>query len=145
MEFDILEFLSGWGPFRYNLAFHWDGYGKNHKAGGTSCNYVLPDKDGFITTGVYWIPGFAAYYAQGKEIMHWESPRVCSVPSYIMFNMVSGGWDNEPLEDAKLPDDFVIDYVRVWQRKDLASPADGPKPNKGLPSSLDDVPTIESK
>ena len=30
MEFDIMEYLSGWGPYRYNVAFHWDGYGKNH-------------------------------------------------------------------------------------------------------------------
>ena len=137
MEFDILEYLSGWGPYRYNMAFHWDGYGKNHKSAGSTCNYVLPDKDGFITTGVYWVPGLAVYYAQGKEVLRWESPRVCSIPSYIMFNFVSGGWDNVPLDDAQLPDDFVIDYVRVWQRKDLASPVDGPKPNKGLPSSAD--------
>ncbi|CAN5340287.1 hypothetical protein BH09VER1_BH09VER1_27380 [soil metagenome] len=136
MEHDILEFLSGWGPYRFNTAFHWDGYGKEHKSAGSTCNYVLPDKDGFITVGVYWVPGLAVYYAQGKEILRWESPRVCSVPSYIMFNMVSGGWDNQPLEDARLPDDFVIDYVRVWQRKDLASPFDGPMPNEGLPSSV---------
>ncbi|MFA6287440.1 MAG: glycoside hydrolase family 16 protein [Opitutaceae bacterium] len=136
MEFDILEFLSGWGPYRYNMAFHWDGYGKEHKSGGTTCGYVVPDKDGFITTGVYWAPGIAIYYVQGKEVLRWESPRVSTVPSFIMFDMVSGGWDNLPLDDAKLPDDFVIDYVRVWQRKDLASPLDGPMPNAGLPSSL---------
>lgn len=136
MEFDILEFLSGWGPYRYNLAYHWDGYGKEHKSAGTTTNYVLPDKDGYITTGVYWAPGLAVYYAQGKEVLRWESPRVSSVPSYIMFDMVTGGWDNKPLDDAQLPDDFVIDYVRVWQRKDLASPADGPLPNPGLPSSV---------
>ena len=136
MEFDILEFLSGWGPYRYNLAFHWDGYGKEHKSGGTQNNYVLPDKDGYITTGVYWAPGLAIYYTQGKEVLRWESPRVSNTPSFIMFDMVTGGWDNKPLEDAKLPDDFVIDYVRVWQRKDLAGPADGPIPNPGNPSSV---------
>ncbi|MDF3056323.1 MAG: glycoside hydrolase family 16 [Rariglobus sp.] len=138
MEFDILEFLSGWGPYRYNLAFHWDGYGKEHKSGGTPYHYVLPDKDGYITTGVYWVPGLAVYYCQGKEVLRWASPRVSNVPSYVMFDMVTGGWDNQPLEDAKLPDDFVIDYVRVWQRKDLASSVDGPMPNQGLPSSLTD-------
>ena len=41
--------------------------------------------------------------------------------------------DNTPLDDSKLPDDFLIDYVRVWQRQDLASPEDGPKPNQGIP------------
>jgi len=136
MEHDVLEFLSGWGPYRYNMAFHWDGYGKEHKSGGTTCGYVVPDKAGFITTGVYWAPGIAIYYAQGKEVLRWESPRVSTVPAFVMFDMVSGGWDNLPLDDAKLPDDFVIDYVRVWQRKDLASPVDGPMPNAGLPSSI---------
>jgi hypothetical protein len=47
--------------------------------------------------------------------------------------MVSGGWANVALDASKLPDDFYIDYVRVWQRKDLASPEDGPKENSGDP------------
>ena len=34
MEFDIMEFLSGWGPHRYNIAQHWDGYDKKHKQNG---------------------------------------------------------------------------------------------------------------
>ena len=32
MEFDIVEQLSTWGPERFNLALHWDGYGKMHKS-----------------------------------------------------------------------------------------------------------------
>jgi len=38
-----------------------------------------------------------------------------------------GGWDNAGLDDARLSDEFVIDYVRCWQRKDLASDLDGVK------------------
>ena len=45
-----------------------------------------------------------------------------------MFTLPSGGWDNTALDDAQLPNDLVIDYVRVWQRKDLASQDDGKKP-----------------
>jgi beta-glucanase (GH16 family) len=127
MEFDIMEFLSGWGPHRYNIAMHWDGYEKEHKSTGSACNYVNADKDGFITCGLLWTPGSAIYYCNGVEILHYENPRVSSVPSDFMFTMPSGGWDNLPLDDTKLPDDLVIDYVRAWQRKDLASPDDGPK------------------
>jgi beta-glucanase (GH16 family) len=136
MEFDIMEFLSGWGPYRFNIAMHWDGYGKLHKATGSEDNYVQADKDGFITSGLLWTPGSAIYYCNGKEILRWENPRVSDEQEYIMYDMVSGGWDNLPLDDAKLPDDFVVDYCRVWQRKDLATPDDGPKPNKGDPSEL---------
>lgn len=125
MEFDIMEFLSGWGPYRYNIAWHWDGYGKEHQQTGTEQLYFLPDKDGFITAGLLWLPGFSAYYANGEEVARWETPRMSTVASEIMFTHVSGGWANTPLEEAALPDDFVIDYVRAWQRKDLASEVDG--------------------
>ena len=70
----------------------------------------------------------AAFYCNGREVARWEDPRMASVPAGMMFTLPTGGWDNNPLEDARLPDDFVIDYVRVWQRKDLASAADGPQP-----------------
>ena len=119
MEFDIMEYLSGWGPYRYNVAFHWDGYGEAHRHAGTSGIYFQPDEDGFVTTGLLWLPGQAVYYCNGVEVGHWESDRVSNVPSILMFTHVSGGWDNEPLDNAKLPDDFVIDYVRCWQRRDL--------------------------
>lgn len=133
MEFDIMEGLSIWGAQRYNVSTHWDGYQGSHKSLGTECNYVQADKDGFIVCGMLWTPGVVVFYGNGKEIFRWESPRVGGVQSYIILDHVTNGWEKEPLDDSQLPADFVIDYVRVWQRKDLASPEDGPKPNKGLP------------
>lgn len=119
MEFDIMEYLSGWGPYRYNVAFHWDGYGKNHLHAGTSGIYFQTDEAGFFTTGLLWLPGEAIYYCNGVEVGRWECDRVSDIPSILMFTHVSGGWDNESLDLAQLPDDFVIDYVRCWQRRDL--------------------------
>jgi len=40
-------------------------------------------------------------------------------------------------EALQFPNDLSIDYVRVWQRKDLASPLDGAKPNGGDPNEND--------
>lgn len=120
MELDIFEHLTRWGPWRYNIAHHWDGYQKEHKANGTSNAYVGPDKDCFVTCGVLWEPGRATYYGNGQVMLRWENPRVGSVQSYPILYMVSGGWDNSPLDDAQLPADFEIDWIRVWQRKDLA-------------------------
>ncbi len=126
MEFDILEHLTRWGPHRYNIGIHWDGYQKEHKATGTDRIYAQHDKDGFITAGLLWLPGKAVFYANGVEVARWENERVCNVRSYPILYMVSGGWDNNALDDAQLPADFVIDYIRIWQRKDLASDADSP-------------------
>ena len=119
MEFDIMEHLDRWGILRYDMGMHWDGYGQDHKWTGSGTIYVQPDADGFITAGLLWLPGKLVFYGNGREVAQWESPRVCSVPMDMMFTLPMGGWDNNPLDDSKLPDDFVIDYVRVWQRKDL--------------------------
>ncbi len=124
MEFDIMEHLTRWGPHRYNTALHWNGYGKEHKSLGTTNNYLQADKEGFITAGLLWTPGSAIFYGNGKELGRWEDPQVGNVPSSILIEMTTGGWDNNAVDDAQLPADYLIDYVRVWQRKDLASDAD---------------------
>ncbi len=124
MEFDIFEHLTAWGPHRFNVACHWDGYGKNHVSLGTSNVYLPADTDGFITVGMLWLPGYVAYYGNGEKFFEWKSDRVCSAPSYPILYMVSGGWANTPLDPAALPDEFTIDYLRIWQRADLAE-ADG--------------------
>ena len=127
MEFDVFEGQSMWGPYRTTFGMHWDSYGKYHKSAGTGFHYNLPDKDGFFTIGMLWTPGHVSVYSQGRLGGSWDSPRVGSVQSYIMFDMLPGGFEYDPLDPATLPADLVIDYVRVWQRKDLASPDDGPK------------------
>jgi len=125
MEFDIMEHLTRWGPYRYNIALHWDGYGKEHKSVGSSTIYVQADKEGFITSGLLWTPGSAIFYCNGKEVGRWEDPRVGNLPSSFIIEMTTGGWDNNAVDNAQLPADYLIDYVRVWQREDLASGGDG--------------------
>jgi len=121
MEIDVMEFLSRWGVFRYNTALHWDGYAKEHRQTGNQKNYVQADKDGYITPGVLWQPGLIVFYCNGKEISRFEDPRVPTVPAEFLFTQPSGGWDNDQLDDSKLPSDWIVDYVRAWQRKDLAT------------------------
>jgi beta-glucanase (GH16 family) len=123
MEFDIYEALTRWGPRRYNIAMHWDGYDKNHKHIGSDKVYALPDAEGFIVVGLLWTPGSVVFYANGQPVGQWDNPRISSVPSTLMFTLPCGGWDNNAVEDATLPADFVIDYVRCWQRKDLLNSA----------------------
>jgi beta-glucanase (GH16 family) len=134
MELDIMEHLTRWGPYRYNIACHWDGYDKDHQAIGSTFNYVQADRDGFITPGLLWTPGSVVMYCNGKELWRWENSRVSNVPSHFIFEVTTGGWDNNAVDDKQLPADYLIDYVRVWQRKDLASSVDGyqpvPKPEK---------------
>lgn len=119
MEIDVLEYLSRYGPYRYNVAAHWDGYGAEHKSLGSERLYVQPDAGGFYTAGLLWEPGKLTFYCNGAVVAEWSDPRVCSVPMYILYTMVSGGWGGNDLTGEGLPDSLVIDYVRAWQRADL--------------------------
>ncbi len=114
--FHIMEHLTRWGANRFNIAMHWDGYGKEHKSIGSASVYFTPDKEGFVTSGLLWAPGLLVFYCQGQEIGRWANARVASVPAHLMFTLPAGGWDNDWLDHARLPDEFVIDYVRVWQQ-----------------------------
>lgn len=116
MEFDIMEQLARFGPYRFNIAMHWDGYQKEHKSIGTERIYCMPDKDGFVTTGLLWEPGKLTFYCNGLVVGVWQNERVASVPGHIMFTLPTGGWGTYGnIDDAKLPAYFLVDYVRVWQ------------------------------
>ncbi|HCE44098.1 MAG TPA: hypothetical protein DET40_11165 [Lentisphaeria bacterium] len=117
MEFDIMEYLVRYGAYRYNIAFHWDGYQKNHKVTGSENIYFYADKDGFVTSGLLWEPGKITMYCNGNVVGTWKNDRIASVPEYIMYTMPIGGWGgNTNVDDSKLPAYFTVDYVRVWQK-----------------------------
>ena len=131
MEFDIVEPQSIWGPHRFNVACHWGDYGKGHHRLGTSAIYVDTDEEGFFTMGMLWLPGHVSFWEHGRKFWEWNSPRVASVQMMLHLQNMLGGWEYDALDDRELPADFVIDYIRVWQREDLATPEDGFKPNIG--------------
>lgn len=118
MEIDIMEILSEWGPGRNNVAVHWDDYGPDHKAWGTSNIYYGPTPDGWHTFGLLWEPGKLIWYIDGIKKVEWENERVATVPGYLKLNVQIGGWATKDVEDAKLPDYMEVDYVRAWQLKD---------------------------
>ena len=116
MEFDIYEQLARFGPFRTNIAFHWDGYGKDHKSFGTDRIYYQCDAEGYVTAGLLWEPGRLTWYYNGQQVAVYENERVASVPGFLKLTMPTGGWGDCPVDESKLPATFDIDWVRVWQR-----------------------------
>jgi beta-glucanase (GH16 family) len=123
MEFDIMEHLVRFGPYRYNIAMHWNGYTRGkHKSKGTEDIYFKPDEGGFVTTGLLWEPGKITFYCNGRVVGTWSNKRVADVPGFIQFTMPVGGWGtNGVVDDNGLPAEFVIEYVRAWQKKEYMS------------------------
>ena len=60
-------------------------------------------------------------YFEGKPVLTHENTQYF-YPLQITFNLATGGWCGGFPMDSDLPATYEIDYVRVWQRTDLADP-----------------------
>ena len=110
-EIDIMEWPYRDG--RVQHALHWDGYGDAHKSKG----HVSKDEnllDGkFHTFALAWSPEEYVFYVDNKEVWRTRAGGVCQVPLYIKLSVEIGDWAGD-ITKAKLPDTFVVDYVRVY-------------------------------
>lgn len=116
MEFDFMEYMTRFGPNRYNVALHWDGYADQHKIAGHDAIYMQPDGDGFVVAGMLWEPGHVAFYANGKEVAERHDKRIGSVPANLIVTLVAGGWGDNVLTGQDLPGRLTVDWIRVWKR-----------------------------
>ncbi len=108
-EIDIYE--KPWLDDRVQHTLHWDGYGKHHKSQGHVAK-VPGVMDGWHTFGLWWKPDEYIFYVDGKETWRTKTA-ICQVPEYIKLSDEIGNWGGD-IKNAKLPDAFFVDYVRVY-------------------------------
>jgi type II secretion system protein G len=123
-EIDIYE--KPWLDDRVQHTLHWDGYGKHHKSKGHVAK-VPGIMDGWHTFGLWWTPDEYIFYVDGKETWRTKTA-VCQVPEYMKLSDEIGKWGGD-IKTAKLPDVFLVDYVRVYDVVQVkeAAPKDGGK------------------
>ncbi|MBN1854151.1 MAG: glycoside hydrolase family 16 protein, partial [Pirellulales bacterium] len=109
-EIDIYE--KPWLDDRVQHALHWDGYGKEHKSE-NKVSKVPGVMEGFHTFALWWTPDEYIFYVDGNEVWRTNAGGVCQVPLYIKLSDEIGSWGGD-IKDAKLPDRFLVDYVRVY-------------------------------
>ena len=109
-EIDIME--KPWRDDRVQHALHWDGYGKAHRSKGKVSKHP-GIMEGFHTFSLLWTPTEYVFYVDGKETWRTAEGGVCQVPLYIKLSDEIGKWGGD-IRQAKLPDEFVVDYVRVY-------------------------------
>ena len=115
-EIDIME--KPWREDRITQNLHWDGYGKEHQHVGTTFDFPGLS-EGFHTFGLHWTPDEYVFYVDGKETWRTHGGGVSQTPGYAKLTEEIGNWGGD-IKKAKLPDQFIVDYVRVY---DLAAPA----------------------
>jgi len=126
-EVDIME-AFGWTN-KINYAFHWDGYGDDHKSLGNPI-YPAGIREGFHTFSLEWYPEMYVFFVDGEETWRSEGGGVCNQPGYIKVTgeistedwAINRYWAEHPA-GAEYPDSFIVDYVRVYEIGEYESPA----------------------
>ena len=68
--------------------------------------------EGWHTFAVWWKPDEYIFYVDGTET--WRTNKAVSqVPEYIKLSDEIGKWAGD-IAKARLPDAFLVDYVRVY-------------------------------
>ncbi|MBN1805648.1 MAG: alpha-L-fucosidase [Sedimentisphaerales bacterium] len=120
-EIDIME--KPWLEDKITQNLHWDGYGKEHKSAGTGQISIPGISEGFHTFGLHWKPDEYVFYVDGKETWRTGAGGVSQVPQYIKLTEEIGKWGGD-IAKARLPDYFVVDYVRVYDEVEQNSTID---------------------
>jgi beta-glucanase (GH16 family) len=121
-EIDIMEGFGWTDVIHHNL--HWDGYGEAHRSAGFN-QPIEGIREGFHTFTLEWSAAEYVFFVDGTETYRTNAGGVSKVPAYVKItgelstipNMMSEWWANEAIP-GYFPDYFIIDYVRVWERKE---------------------------
>ncbi|MEP6673034.1 MAG: glycoside hydrolase family 16 protein [Chthoniobacter sp.] len=131
-EFDIAEYYGGQHKMHHGLAYGtmretlWD------SSGDTETDFV----NDWHTIGLEWTAGRAVWYVDGVARKTVTADYVPKVPMYVLLsNSISSrlGPSGEPDEKTVFPNDFQIDYIRIYQTPPptqlvKAEPPPAPKP-----------------
>jgi len=114
-EVDIIEVL-GHAPNTVHMAFHYrESNGEEARAKNV---WVGPNfSAGWHTFAILWQPEALIWYIDGVERWRYsDQAYIPNQPMYLLMNLAVGGdWTGAPDEATTFPNDYEIDYVRVWE------------------------------
>ena len=103
---------------------HIDGYGDAHQKHGARKFYTgnNPDEE-YNTYGLEWNENEYIFYINGRETFRTDFGGVSQNEEYLILSVEMNGEDGVPSERENAPGEgteFIVDYVKVYQYKDLA-------------------------
>ncbi|MEZ4977708.1 MAG: glycoside hydrolase family 16 protein [Chitinophagales bacterium] len=113
-EIDIFEFLPNKNR-QIHHTLHYDGYDKDHKVR----HKLVKDRKfkswEWHTFGLLWTENGYSFFVDDK-LNFTVNEGISKRNQFIILSLEVGKWAGE-LDKSKLPDYFIIDYVRVYKRK----------------------------
>jgi beta-glucanase (GH16 family) len=121
-EIDILEHV-GFDPKKVHFNVHVDKYNhtkKNNKGKSVTCED--PDTK-FHIYAIEWFDDRIDFYFDEEKVFSYSNEKEGETswpfdkPFYVILNLAfGGGWGGaKGIDESSLPQEFLIDYVRVWQ------------------------------
>lgn len=116
VEMDVIEYFPDHWKYKGHAKHtaHWDGYDKRHHQT-ESVSKAMPDiAADFHTFAMKWDQEGCVFYIDGVESGRLRQAPVSNRPQYLILSCEAAKWSGD-ISKAKLPGDFVVDHVRVWQ------------------------------
>jgi beta-glucanase (GH16 family) len=114
-EIDIMEFFRKLGTDIVSHNVHW-AYGPNQQTTHGMQSYLKGVSEGFHTFAVEWTPESYTFFVDGYKFYEVHEG-ISHIEEYIILSMEPP--QKEEISKMKLPDEYIIDYVRVYKKKGL--------------------------
>ena len=114
-EIDIMEFFKKLGTDIVSHNVHW-AYGPHQQTTHGMQSYLKGVSEGFHTFALEWMPDKYIFYVDGYKFYE-VTQGISNIEEYMILSME---YPNEKEEISKtvFPDVFVVDYVRVYTKRE---------------------------
>lgn len=115
-EIDIMEVLGDSGD-KFRMHIHYRDTSDQRRSVGETLT-VDDVTDVWQVYGLLWQPDRITWYLNGKAMWSVTDRQVIPTEKlYFLANLAVGGeWPGAPDESTRFPADFLLDYVRIWQK-----------------------------
>ncbi|MBC7850783.1 MAG: glycoside hydrolase family 16 protein [Chitinophagaceae bacterium] len=115
VEIDVFEYFHHERKDSVSHTLHWGGYGKTHKVAGPVFGAMRKTADDFHTFALEWTPDSYVTYVDGVKSYETRT-NISKVPEFLVLSLEVNAIVAGPLDEARLPARYVIDYVRVYKK-----------------------------
>ena len=112
-EIDIVEFFRKLGTDIVSHNVHW-AYGPNQQTTHGMQSYLKGVSEGFHLFALEWTPERYTFFVDGYKFYE-VTIGISQIEEYLILSMEPP--QKEEIEHMVLPDEFVIDYVKVYKKK----------------------------
>jgi len=112
-EIDIVEFFRKLGTDIVSHNVHW-AYGPNQQTTRGMQSYLKGVSEGFHLFALEWTPDSYTFYVDGYKFYEVDIG-ISQIEQYIILSMEPP--QEEEIHNMRLPDEFIIDYVRVYKKE----------------------------